>query len=285
MKKTLTSFALFSMLAMSLWPIHTKAQNDTEQLPPVQLWIYDCARWADKMMIFYAVQNNMDQDINSFTLNVNDIPGQYDCMALFDDGTKSYMHWNTYLRSNPKVPAHSRRIGAILTEDRCPPGAKTANITLGGRCSDGPIVTKQNPYGEFVMQYPDVPIREYLESNREGVYCTNPNFLLTVDQVRRDGDRVFVNFTITSPETDDYLFLFPAYQAAEARLADGKQCRVDLSRQRLPLSKDEPVQAMATVTGVPQTADKIANLTVRLESNEYPLYSNFKCVFNNLKID
>lgn len=275
--------AIMIILGANFAPVN--AQNQQEELPPVQLWINECVRWADRMMIFYTVQNNMDQDINSFTLYVNDIPGQYDCMAEYDNGKTSYMHWNTYLRSNPSVPAHTRRKGAIMTSGVCPSSAKTATITLGGRCSDGPIVTKKNPYGEFVMRYPDVPIRGYMESNRKGVYCTNPNFQLKVNQVRRDGNRVFVNFDITSTEPDDVKFFFPLYEGAEAYLPDGRRCEVKMSRTEVPLSMDTPVQAMATITGVPQNETEIQDLTIKLESNQYDLYSAFKCVFKNLKID
>ena len=285
MHKLVKIFMVLAVMITFGTPVAKAQSNNEEQIPPIQLWIFDCARWADKMMIFYAVQNNMDRDIESFTVYVDDYNGPNNSKAIYENGESSYMHWNQYLREDNSVPAHSRRIGAVMTEDKCPATAQTATIILAGRCSDSSMVTKQNPYGEYSVKYTDVPIREYMEANRDGVYCTNPNFKINVNQVRRDGDQVYVNFDITSTEDKDALFLFSGIQPGEAFLPDGKRCQVKISRDRLPLSKDTPVQVLATISGVPTDITEIKDLSIKIDSNQYDLYSAFKCVFKNLKID
>lgn len=248
--------------------------------------ITDVSRWGDGLIIQFAVNNKLDEDINSFMVRHNSgMNNPLDTRVIFNNGSEYYTN-SMLSNSSLSVPAGGRRAGYVATRSM-PNNAQTVDLMLYGRCNTGPVVTKANPYGEFLYYFKSLPIKGFQKSNLEGAYCTNPNLKVNVNKIERQNNSVVIDFALINPteqELDYSLFTFEGMSAIDS---DGNDYSISYSNASggndLTLPAEGKKRIIATIKNVPKSVNEFQQIIIPFGNNDY--MNRFKFVFKNMPVD
>lgn len=239
--------------------------------------IEEAVRWGDKMLVFYRIRNNSNDNISNLWFAQGSSLQETECYLAYENGKTSSFDYGDYLRGSSAVPGGALRRGAMLAST-VPAKAKTVDIVLKGGCN----MNSQNY--KIEREFYEVPIRGFQPSNLEGCYVTHPNVKLHITEVTRAGEDVTVSFTLTNLEDEDIAFFLNASDGLGYD-DNGKEYRVRSENQNFKLRSQRPFTLTVYLPNVPERTTGFQNITVPINASEYDLPGSFDIVFNDLMIN
>ncbi len=258
--------------------------------PNVEIKLIEAMRYGEGLLISYTVTNIGEERYPAFIFHLRDVYGgngkSERALAVFDNGKESYIT-QEYNREEKALPSETKK-KAYLYVPKLPKGVSSIKqIRLGGYGrSDSSRSTKENPFGEWLYVFPEMPIRGFQESNREGVYCTHPAIKVKYNGAEYDAAKkiLMLDYTLTNTGDDDLSFTFQSN--SEAYDEDGNKYRVASGvaggTNSLKLDSEQTVHVQTAVFDVPSKVKSFSRITADFGSYGTPLLAT---KFTNFTVD
>lgn len=258
--------------------------------PNVEIKLIEAMRYGEGVLIPYTMTNNGEEGYTNFVFNLRELnsnfKGERSCI-IFNNGKEGYITEEYNRNDNYSLPGETKR-RAYFYLPKLPKGATSIKqVRLGGRAQGGPKRnTSDNYYGEWLYVFPEMPIRGFQESNREGVYCTHPAIKVKYNGAEYDAAKkiLMLDYTLTNTGDDDFSFTFQSN--SEAYDEDGNKYRVASGvaggTNSLKLDSEQTVHVQTAVFDVPSKVKSFSRITADFGSYGTPLLAT---KFTNFTID
>lgn len=254
-----------------------KIENSKPEENGVIFSITDAVRWGNKMLVFYTIKNNTDDNLNYLNFYLGNTLAQNESNAAFDNGKTCWFIHEDYLRNNKDVPSRALRRGALCAE-MVPAKAKTVNLFLTG------FATVNGSNKKFNRQFKNVPIRGFQASNLPGSFISHPNIKMNVNSVAKEGNNICINLSLTNLDEEDITFNMYA-DRGEAYDSYGKTYKLNSDVKTLRMRPEKPLTFTINVMNVPQSATEFQSVVLPLYAQNYELPEAFHIVLNDIAIN
>lgn len=258
--------------------------------PNVRVTLNEAMRYGDGVLIPYTMTNNGEEGYTNFVFNLRELNSNFKgerSRIIFNNGKEGYITEEYNRNNNYSLPGEAKR-RAYFYLPKLPKGATSIKqVRLGGRAQGGQKRDmKDNYFGEWLYVFPEMQIRDFQESNREGVVCTHPDIKVKYNGAEYDAAKKILMLDYTLTNTGDEDLSFSLHGNSEAYDEDGNKYRVTSEvvggSDGLNLDSEQTVRVRTAVIDVPRKVKSFSRINAEFSTYGTPVLATR---FTNFTID
>lgn len=268
----------------------TSSASYKQPAPNVRVTLNEAMRYGEGVLIPYTMTNNGEEGYTNFVFNLRELNSNFKgerSSIIFNNGKEAYITEEYNRNDNYSLPGEAKR-RAYFYLPKLPKGATSIKqVRLGGRAQGGPKRDmKDNYFGEWLYVFPEMQIRDFQESNREGVVCTHPDIKVKYNGAEYDAAKKILMLDYTLTNTGDEDLSFSLHGNSEAYDEDGNKYRVASGvaggTNSLKLDSEQTVHVQTAVIDVPSKVKSFSRINAEFSTYGTPVLATR---FTNFTID